>query len=172
MSPQTSPSTSTQSLSCAPSTQHHSRSLSTHRPARRRSLRLPSQPINIPVPPSLLQSPYLNSPASIFQRAVSSPQHPSKEDEQWLQDTVPLSPSVRHDDKGRSSEMTHLTEPSSSEQLRGRSMVQRSIAHPPSLSPPLRWQNPSSPTPPPWLRETKAAPAPCMTGQGYFVTTA
>lgn len=61
-----------------------------HHLNRRKSLRLSSQPLDIPIPPSLLQSPYLNSPQSIFQRAVSSPQKPSEEDEQWLQDTVPV----------------------------------------------------------------------------------
>ncbi|TFK42906.1 hypothetical protein BDQ12DRAFT_298658 [Crucibulum laeve] len=57
---------------------------------RRKSLRLPSQPPPIPIPPSLLQSPYLNSPQSIFKRDLSAPRMPSQEDEQWLQDTIPM----------------------------------------------------------------------------------
>ncbi|KAF8633701.1 hypothetical protein AX17_004359 [Amanita inopinata Kibby_2008] len=56
------------------------------------SLKLPTRATHIPIPPSLLTSPYLNSPESIFQRDISTPL-PSEEDEQWLQDTVPLSAS-------------------------------------------------------------------------------
>jgi len=56
------------------------------------SLRLPKKPVDIPVPPSLTESPYLTSPHSIFRRAVSNPPVvPSQEDEEWLRDTVPLS---------------------------------------------------------------------------------
>jgi hypothetical protein len=51
---------------------------------------LPSQPIHVPIPPSLIQSPHLNSPQSIFRRASSTPCPPSQEDEDWLRDTVPL----------------------------------------------------------------------------------
>jgi len=58
---------------------------------RSHSLRLPSKPVDIPVPPSLAQSPYLTSPHSIFRRALSNPPVPSQEDEDWLRDTVPLS---------------------------------------------------------------------------------
>ncbi|KAJ3511684.1 hypothetical protein NLJ89_g3960 [Agrocybe chaxingu] len=54
---------------------------------RRRSLRLPAQPLEIPVPPTLRHSPYLNSP--IFQGEPSSPRLPSEAAERWLQDTVP-----------------------------------------------------------------------------------
>lgn len=57
---------------------------------RRKSLCLPSQPPPTPIPPSLLKSPYLNSPRSIFQRKLSTPRLPSEEDEHWLQDTVPM----------------------------------------------------------------------------------
>ncbi|KAF8969798.1 hypothetical protein BDZ97DRAFT_1914929 [Flammula alnicola] len=57
---------------------------------RRNSLRLPSQPPPIPVPPSLRQSPYLNAP--IFKREISTPRLPSDADERWLQDTVPVKP--------------------------------------------------------------------------------
>ncbi|TFK72525.1 hypothetical protein BDN72DRAFT_836092 [Pluteus cervinus] len=66
-----------------------------HNLNRKKSLCLPNQPLHVPVPPSLLQSPYLNSPQSIFQRAASAPRLPSEEDEEWLQDTVPLSSEIR-----------------------------------------------------------------------------
>lgn len=46
---------------------------------------------NIPIPPSLLQSPHLNSPWSPFQRTDSTPSTPSANDEEWLRDTIPLS---------------------------------------------------------------------------------
>ncbi|KAK7043680.1 hypothetical protein VNI00_008291 [Paramarasmius palmivorus] len=45
---------------------------------------------HIPVPPSLLHSPLLTSPHSIFQRPLSLPSTPTEEDETWLRDTVPL----------------------------------------------------------------------------------
>ncbi|KAG6821159.1 hypothetical protein H0H93_005379 [Arthromyces matolae] len=57
---------------------------------RRKSLQLPSQPTAVPIPPSLLHSPYLD-PHSIFQRSLSMPHCPTEEDEKWLQDTIPLS---------------------------------------------------------------------------------
>ncbi|KAJ7694152.1 hypothetical protein B0H17DRAFT_1057990 [Mycena rosella] len=61
---------------------------------RKKSLRIPSQqPLQAPIPPSLLQSPHLNSPQSIFRRALS-PRVPSIDDE-WLQDTVPQHGAVR-----------------------------------------------------------------------------
>lgn len=47
--------------------------------------------VNIPIPPSLLQSPHLNSPWSPFQRTDSTPSTPSANDEEWLRDTIPLS---------------------------------------------------------------------------------
>jgi len=65
------------------------RAPSRRRSTKRRSVVLRSpKPTQIPIPPSLLQSPYL-SPDSIFQRELPS-SSPSEEDEQWLQDTVPI----------------------------------------------------------------------------------
>lgn len=45
-------------------------------------------PVDTPIPPSLLHSPHLLA-QSIYQQPIS-PCTPSQEDEQWLQDTVPL----------------------------------------------------------------------------------
>lgn len=56
---------------------------------RHRSLRLPSKPVDAPVPPSLADSKYLTSPHSIFRRAISDSHLPSQEDEEWLRDLVP-----------------------------------------------------------------------------------
>ncbi|EJD06008.1 uncharacterized protein FOMMEDRAFT_18222 [Fomitiporia mediterranea MF3/22] len=51
----------------------------------------------IPVPPTLVNSPHLQSPNSIFRRPHSGPRaSPGIEEERWLRDTVPLgSPSGR-----------------------------------------------------------------------------
>lgn len=56
-------------------------------PARRRCASLDSNS-SVPIPPSLVSSPYLNSP--IFRREFSPPPPPSEQDELWLQDTIPL----------------------------------------------------------------------------------
>ncbi|KAJ6455795.1 hypothetical protein C8R45DRAFT_588479 [Mycena sanguinolenta] len=54
---------------------------------RTKSLRIPAEALRAPIPPSLLQSPHLNSPQSIFRRATS--QRAPNIDDEWLQDTVP-----------------------------------------------------------------------------------
>ncbi|KAF7359551.1 Ubiquitin-conjugating enzyme E2 32 [Mycena sanguinolenta] len=54
---------------------------------RTKSLRIPAEALKAPIPPSLLESPHLNSPQSMFRRATS-PRVPNIDDE-WLQDTVP-----------------------------------------------------------------------------------
>ncbi|KAJ3723475.1 hypothetical protein DFJ43DRAFT_652202 [Lentinula guzmanii] len=60
-------------------------------PKRRSSLRLcKAKTVDIPIPPSLLQSPHLHSPMSPFRRAASTYCVPNHEDERWLRDTVPL----------------------------------------------------------------------------------
>ncbi|KAF8737692.1 hypothetical protein AX14_012463 [Amanita brunnescens Koide BX004] len=59
-------------------------------PRRTSSLKLTTRPAHVPIPPSLLTSPYLTSPESIFQREIATPCRPSEADERWLQDTVPL----------------------------------------------------------------------------------
>jgi len=70
----------------------HYNLMSDCKPRRRpSSLRITTRPVQVPIPPSLLTSPYLNSPESIFQREIVTPcRRPSEADEQWLQDTVPL----------------------------------------------------------------------------------
>ncbi|KAL1741712.1 hypothetical protein HDZ31DRAFT_84664 [Schizophyllum fasciatum] len=54
---------------------------------RHPGLRLGKLPDRAPIPPSLLGSPLLQNPDSIFRRGLSAPLRPSEEDEQWLQDT-------------------------------------------------------------------------------------
>lgn len=82
---------STQPLSPSAPQKPTSRPASLKSVGRSHSLRLPSKPVDIPVPPSLAQSPHWTSPHSIFRRALSHPPAPSREDEEWLRDTVPLS---------------------------------------------------------------------------------
>src|ERR1700691_4083488 len=70
---------------------------------RTKSHLIPSKPANAPIPPSLLaKAPHLLSPHSMFYSAASDPRPPSQEDEAWLGDTVPVSPSKRHDGKSTS----------------------------------------------------------------------
>ncbi len=61
--------------------------------SQRKSLTLLTVTPNIPIPPSLRQSPYLTSP--IFSQAFPSPTPPSEEDEKWLQDTIPIASQAR-----------------------------------------------------------------------------
>ncbi|KAF9009344.1 hypothetical protein BDQ17DRAFT_1347926 [Cyathus striatus] len=63
---------------------------------RRRSLHLLAHPPPIPIPPSLLQSPYLSPQSDNIKRQLSVPRLPSREDELWLQDTVPLASQTAH----------------------------------------------------------------------------
>jgi len=71
----------------------HSFQSLTSKTSRRKSLTLLTVTPNIPIPPSLRQSPYLRSP--IFSQALPSPTPPSEEDEKWLQDTIPIASQTR-----------------------------------------------------------------------------
>ncbi|KIY51097.1 hypothetical protein FISHEDRAFT_71389 [Fistulina hepatica ATCC 64428] len=64
--------------------------------SRSSSRRFALHPVHIPIPPSLVGSPYLESPDSIFRHHIASPQPPRPADEEWLQDTVPLDSPGRH----------------------------------------------------------------------------
>ncbi|KAJ7349493.1 hypothetical protein DFH08DRAFT_959636 [Mycena albidolilacea] len=55
---------------------------------RKKSMCIPAKSLKAPIPPSLVHSPHLNSPQSIFRRATS-PRAPPHVDDEWLQDTVP-----------------------------------------------------------------------------------
>lgn len=96
------------------------RNLSDSSLSRKRSLRLPTQPFHIPVPPSLKESPHLTSPQSIFRRAFSTPRIPSQEDEQWLQDTIPVAGDEQLKLSPPRSPLSQSNEPDS-EHCRGRS---------------------------------------------------
>ncbi|RDB24307.1 hypothetical protein Hypma_008804 [Hypsizygus marmoreus] len=142
---------------------------------RRRSLQLThQQPVDVPIPPSLLQSPYLNSP--IFQRTLSSRRQPSKEDEQWLQDTVPLAFDAEKK-RGRdsvSSSQSRTFDASSAASSSALPSRAQSMSRAPPLSPPLtRWQQQNNLAPSPaWLPEPRVRSAPCSTEQEYFGSTA
>jgi len=58
---------------------------------RNKSLLQPLGPLDIPVPPSLQNSPLLQSPESIFRRPYPNTRTPGEEEERWLRDTVPMS---------------------------------------------------------------------------------
>ncbi|KAF5386759.1 hypothetical protein D9615_001818 [Tricholomella constricta] len=147
--------------------------------SRRKSLQLPPQPLDIPIPPSLLQSPYLNSPESIFQRTLSAPHKPSEEDEQWLQDTVPLSLDSRDEQRKRarlstSSDMSSQG-PSSAEESSedsAHSSTFRPNSTGPSQAPPspplVRWRRPNHLVPPSWSGQPRVRSAPCVDDREYF----
>ncbi|KAJ7632417.1 hypothetical protein FB45DRAFT_1026589 [Roridomyces roridus] len=61
---------------------------------RKKSLRIPLERAQAPIPPSLLQSPHLNSPQSVFNRRPSRA-NDNNADEEWLQDTVPQHGAVK-----------------------------------------------------------------------------
>lgn len=171
MSRQSSPTNSSPSTTQPPATTSSApaRSSSMQRPVRKKSLRLSNQSINIPIPPSLLESPYLKSPESIFQRAATSPRHPSKEDEQWLQDTVPLPANAREEceERPRSMEVPRR-EALRGEQSRGRTTESRSMSHHATPSPPLRWHHSITLSPAVWIGPAKTRSKPTVTEQGYF----
>jgi hypothetical protein len=67
------------------------------RPRSRSQSRLRPKLLKVPIPPSLQHSPLLFSSESIFRQEDSGPHPPSKEDEVWLQDTIPLAASAKID---------------------------------------------------------------------------
>ncbi|KIY51091.1 hypothetical protein FISHEDRAFT_71384 [Fistulina hepatica ATCC 64428] len=75
--------------------------------SRASSSRFALHPVHIPIPPSLVGSPYLESPDSIFRHHIASHEPPRPVDEEWLQDTVPL------DSPGRRRYKNTNTSPSS-----------------------------------------------------------
>ncbi|KAF8061503.1 hypothetical protein FPV67DRAFT_1673138 [Lyophyllum atratum] len=148
--------------------------------SNRQSLQLPPQPLDAPIPPSLLQSHYLNSPESIFQRSVSASHIPSEEDEQWLQDTVPLAldPQDKESKRGRARASPLSTQSTSSESSdnsrnyspRMQSMAPRSSSsHAPSSPPLIRCRRPTHLAPQAWSGQPRVRSAPCMDEREYFV---
>ncbi|KLO06729.1 hypothetical protein SCHPADRAFT_910106 [Schizopora paradoxa] len=57
-----------------------------------------SQPLQIPIPPTLQDSPLLQSPHSIFRRSYSGAHTPDEEEERWLRDTVPINSPSNYSD--------------------------------------------------------------------------
>lgn len=111
--------------------------------------RLPSQPIHIPIPPSLVESPHLYSPQSIFRRASSTPALPSQEDEEWLRDTIPLGTEEGQKEptpsSSRSPLVSSVTEGEKVTQSRGRSSDPRIRSNVPPSPPLVRWRQSTSP---------------------------
>jgi hypothetical protein len=68
--------------------------------SRSKSHLIPSKCADAPIPPSLLaKAPHLASPHSRFRPPVADPKPPSREDDAWLGDTVPVSHSNKRDTK-------------------------------------------------------------------------
>jgi len=110
------------------------------RMTRRGSLQLPPR-LDIPIPPTLLQSPYVNSLEALSQRSLSVGARPSAEDERWLQDTVPITPTVEPpDDDAKSGQLPPSPSISSYSRSPQRSISgansPRESAHSPDLRPP------------------------------------
>jgi len=158
------------------------RSHSKKRSNNRQSLQLPPQRLDGPIPPSLLQSHYLNSPESIFQRSVSASHIPSEEDEQWLQDTVPLALDPQDKEMKRGRLPTQSAVPSQSPSgetsedsrhsrfSRLQDTSTRSSSHCAPPSPPLvRWRHPSHLAPTAWAGQPRVRSAPCMAEREYFI---
>ncbi|KIK59654.1 hypothetical protein GYMLUDRAFT_650206 [Collybiopsis luxurians FD-317 M1] len=101
--------------------------------------------VNVPVPPSLLQSPYLNSPLSPFQRSASLPCTPSQEDEQWLRDTIPLAAGPVRVGRSDSTKENSPSPKSQSEHTRGAEMMNKPhipLENMPSSPPLVRTRRP------------------------------
>ncbi|KAG5645013.1 hypothetical protein DXG03_007290 [Asterophora parasitica] len=148
--------------------------------SRRKSLQLPPQPLDIPIPPSLLQSPYLNS-ESIFQRTLSAPHKPTEEDEQWLQDTVPLSLDSQ-DDHRKHARLSTSSSASSGPSSAGESSEDSSRSpssrpqstgphHAPPSPPLVRSRRQTHLAPPSWLSSSsqpQVRSAPCVADREFF----
>ena len=97
-----------------------------------------------PIPPTLINSPYLSSLNSVFRRKIPIPKWPSQEDDQWLRDMVPVDRSPSSDIDSKSEGSHDLTpSPTSSDGPFGCSLL------PPSSSyfPPSPMVRPCSTTP-------------------------
>lgn len=150
----------------------HSPSHATTRPSRRKSLQIPLPPQDVPIPPSLLHSPYLISPESIFQRIVSAPHHPNEEDERWLRDTVPLTLHLSQEG-GKGSRLSapsaapsqHPSHHSSAypdhtQPPRPQSTDPPSLSHAPPSPPLIRWRRPTHLAPEAWSGQPRVRSAP------------
>jgi hypothetical protein len=76
-----------------------------------------------PIPPTLVNSPYLSSPNSVFRRKTSVLKWPSQEEDQWLRDMVPVNRSPAADADTKSEGSNDLTpSPTSSDSAYGFSL--------------------------------------------------
>lgn len=67
------------------------------------------RPDATPIPPTLLNSPYLSSPNSVFRRKTSVLKWPSQEEDEWLRDMVPANRSSASDSDAKSLGSNDLT---------------------------------------------------------------
>ena len=118
-----------------------------------RSLQLQHIPVNIPIPPSLIRSPYLQSMEN-SRRSLSSPRLPSEADDKWLQDTVPLSYGKEEDRVGSENPWMEVIIHEEEETYRSRSPQPRALSNlgVPS-SPPLVCCSQESTPPTSWRQQ-------------------
>ena len=111
------------------------------------------RPDATPIPPTLVNSPYLSSPNSVFRRKTSVLRWPSQANDEWLRDMVPMDRSSASDADTKSEASNDLTpSPTSSESSYGCSLFPPSpILRPRSTSPDVA---------------TPAKRAPCGSGSG------
>ncbi|KAI9566500.1 hypothetical protein HD554DRAFT_1119801 [Boletus coccyginus] len=90
-----------------------------------------------PIPPTLVNSPYLSSPDSVFRRKTSVLKWPSQAKDEWLRDMVPIDRSSPSDADTKSEGSNDSTpSPTSSESSYGCSLFPPSpILRPRSTSP-------------------------------------
>lgn len=95
------------------------------------------RPDAAPIPPTLVNSPYLSSPNSVFRRKTSVPKWPSQEEDEWLRDMVPVDGSLASDVDTKSEGSNDLTpSPTSSDSSYGCSLFPPSpMLRPRSTSP-------------------------------------
>ncbi|KAG9318412.1 hypothetical protein JVU11DRAFT_503 [Chiua virens] len=91
----------------------------------------------VPIPPSLVNSPYLSSPHSVFRRKPPMLRWPSQEDDEWLRDMVPINRPMASDADTRSEGSSNDTSPSptSSDSSHGSLFPPPSLLRPHPMSP-------------------------------------
>lgn len=111
--------------------------VSQNRSTKRSSLlTCPRRPDATPIPPTLVNSPYLSSLNSAFRRKTPLPRWPSQQDDEWLRDMVPADRSLGSDVDTKSEVSDSTPSPTSSDSSYGCSLFPPSpMLRPRSTSP-------------------------------------
>ncbi|KAJ7684976.1 hypothetical protein DFH06DRAFT_23943 [Mycena polygramma] len=131
--------------------------------SRKKSLRIPTEPPPLkalPIPPSLLQSPHLNSPQSIFRRAMGPSARVPRVDDEWLQDTVPQHGAVKPPPP------QETKDPNTNATEQARRPSQGAQSHRPMSTPGARPPLPKWPKSEPNIHVVRTSP---VENDGYFV---